>query len=269
VPTKPTANNREPTILGKLNSLTSFDYLGMRNQTNKQFVKLNGVLSKYGENLNSKTIFTEQIMQIDPKMNKTKRILVVTEQNLYCLRENFTTKLQLGLKNVTKMFLIKNNSSVMAISQARDQSNEVEILVESVKRTELLFFILNQMETYGLPKPKVLYSSTILVNKATDQRKSSRPADEGLVHIDFDPKRKEGLSKKNQKLFSQLLSTNFLNAYHVSNLEVYSKGLFGNSNWDKRLCVLSNIGLLIFTKAEEKNPRLFPTIDATLQAVGP
>jgi hypothetical protein len=169
----------------------------MRNQTNKQYVKLNGVLSKYGENLNSKTIFTEQIMQIDPKMNKTKRILVVTEQNLYCLRENFTTKLQLGLKNITKMFLIKNNSSVMAISQARDQSNEVEILVESVKRTELLFFILNQMETYGLPKPKVLYSSTILVNKAADQKKSSRPADEGLVHIDFDPKRKEGLSKKN------------------------------------------------------------------------
>jgi len=266
---KPTGNIREPTILGKLNNLTSFDYLGMRNQTNKQFVKLNAVLAKYGENLKSNTIFTEQIMQIDSKMSKTKRILVVTEQNLYCLRENFSTKLQLALKNVTKMFLIKNNSSVMALSQARDQSNEVDILIESVKRTELLFFILNQMETYGFPKPKVLYSSTILVNKAVDQRKSTRPADEGLVHIDFDPKRKEGLSKKNQKLFSHLLSTNFLNAYHVSNLEVYSKGLFGNSNWDKRLCVLSNIGLMIFTKAEEKNPRLFPTIDATLQAVGP
>ena len=122
-------------------------------------------------------------MQIDPRMNKTKRILVVTEQNLYCLRENFSTKLQLGLKNITKMFLIKNNSSVMALSQAKDQSNEVELLIESVKRTELLFFILNQMEIYGLPKPKVLYSSTILVNKVSvgDQRKSTRRADEGLV----------------------------------------------------------------------------------------
>ena len=66
-----------------------------------------------------------------------------------------------------------------------------------------------------------------------------------------------------------MLATNFLNAYHVSNLEVYSKGLFGKANWDKRLCVLSNIGLLIFSKAEDKNPRLFPTIDAHLQAVGP
>lgn len=113
---KPAGNIREPTILGKLNNLTSFDYLGMRNQTNKQFVKLNAVLAKYGENLKSNTIFTEQIMQIDSKMSKTKRILVVTEQNLYCLRENFTTKLQLALKNVTKMFLIKNNSSVMALS---------------------------------------------------------------------------------------------------------------------------------------------------------
>lgn len=88
------------------------------------------------------------------------------------------------------------------------------------------------------------------------------------MHIDFDPKKKDTLSRKNQKLFSHLLSTNFLNAYHVSNLELYSKGFLGITNWDKRLCVLSNIGLLIFTKAEEKNPRLFPTIDATLQAVG-
>lgn len=51
----------------------------MRNQANKQFVKLNAVLAKYGENLKSNTIFTEQIMQIDSKMSKTKRILVVTE----------------------------------------------------------------------------------------------------------------------------------------------------------------------------------------------
>ena len=76
-------------------------------------------------------------------MSKTKRFLVVTEQNLYCLRENFSTKMQIGLKNITKIFLIKTNSSVMALSQARDQSNEVDILIESVKRTELLFFILN------------------------------------------------------------------------------------------------------------------------------
>lgn len=93
---------------------------------------------------------------------------MVTEQNLYCLRENFTTKLQLGLKSISKMFLIKTNSSVMALSQARDQSNEVDILIESVKRTELLFYILNQIELFGLPKPKLLYSSTILVNKAVD-----------------------------------------------------------------------------------------------------
>jgi hypothetical protein len=46
-----------------------------------------------------------------------------------------------------------------------------------------------------------------------------------------------------------------------------NKGFLGITTWDKRLCVLSNIGLLIFTKAEDKNPRLFPTIDAQLYAV--
>jgi PH domain len=65
------------------------------------------------------------------------------------------------------------------------------------------------------------------------------------------------------------LATNFLNAYHVSDLEVMSKGFLGITNWDKRLCVLSNIGLLIFTKAEDKNPRLFPSIDASYKPLPP
>ena len=108
---------REATILGKLSALTNFDNLGMRNQTNKYYAKLNAVFVKYGEgNLKSNQIFTDQIMQIDSKMNRTKRFLVVTEKALYCLRENFSTKLRMDLKNITKVFLIKSNSSVMALS---------------------------------------------------------------------------------------------------------------------------------------------------------
>jgi hypothetical protein len=115
-PRKPLPITREPTILGKFNSLTNFDNLGMRNQSNKFYVKLNAVLAKYGENMNPRQVFTEQIMQIDSKMNKTKRLLVVTEQSLFCLRENFSTKLRLELKNIAKVFLIKSNSSVLALS---------------------------------------------------------------------------------------------------------------------------------------------------------
>ena len=107
-------------------------------------------------------------MQIDSKMNKTKRFLVVTETSFFCLRENFSTKLHLELKNIAKVFLIKSNSSVLALSQARDKSNEVDILIECVKRTELFFYVLNLFEIYGWQKPKLLYSSAIIVNKAVD-----------------------------------------------------------------------------------------------------
>jgi hypothetical protein len=107
-------------------------------------------------------------MQIDSKMNKTKRLLLVTETSLYCLRENFSTKVRIELKNISKVFLIKANSSVLALSQAQEKSNEVDILLETVKRTELFFFILNQFETFGWIKPKLLYSSAILVNKAAE-----------------------------------------------------------------------------------------------------
>lgn len=132
---------------------------------------MNSVLSKYSEDLNSNIIFTEQMYQIDSKMNKTKRLLVVTEHNFYCLRENFSTKLKIELKNINKVFLIKTNSSVVALSQAKDSSNEVDILIETVKRTELFFFILNQFEIFGWQKPKLLYSSAILVNKAVENNR--------------------------------------------------------------------------------------------------
>ena len=49
-------------------------------------------------------------------MNKTKRLIVVTEKSFYCLRENFTIKIRMDLKSITKVFLIKSNSSVVALS---------------------------------------------------------------------------------------------------------------------------------------------------------
>ena len=134
---------REPTILGRLSSLTNFDYLGMKNPSSKLFPKLNAVLQKNNEDQNTKVIFTEQIFQIDSKMRKNKRIMVVTQHSFYCLRENFTIKMKVELKNITKVFLIKANSSLVAFSKSKESSNEVDILIETVKRTELFFFMLD------------------------------------------------------------------------------------------------------------------------------
>jgi len=53
----------------------------------------------------------------------------------------------------------------MALSKSRESSNEVDILIETVKRTELFFFMLDQITTFGWEKPKLLYSSALLVNK--------------------------------------------------------------------------------------------------------
>ena len=188
--------------------------------------------------------------------------MVVTEHSFYCLRENFTTKMKLELKNIAKVFLIKANSSLVAFSKSKESSNEVDILIETVKRTELFFFMLDQIKIFGWEKPKLLYSSALLVNKDEPTKK----IEDQLVHIDFDISKKDNLSKQNQKLFKNLISTNFINAYHSSNLELFMKGFFG-SKWEKRICVLSNIGLFLFTKPDEKNPLHYPTIDSKLQSV--
>ena len=51
--------------------------------------------------------------------------------------------MKLEIKNISKVFLIKANSSLVAFSKSKESSNEVDILIESVKRTELLFFMLD------------------------------------------------------------------------------------------------------------------------------
>ena len=72
------------------------------------------------------------------------------------------------------MFLIKTNSSLVGLSKAKDNSNEVDILLETVKRTELFFFMLDQITLFGWEKPKLLYSSALLVNKDTGNSNSER-----------------------------------------------------------------------------------------------
>ena len=49
-------------------------------------------------------------------------------------------------------------------------------------------------------------------------------------------------------------------------MDLFIKGFFG-SKWDRRICVLSNIGLFVFTKPDEKTPLHFPTIDSKVYPV--
>jgi hypothetical protein len=74
---------REPTIIGQLSRNTNFDYLGLRDENNKLYKQMNVFLEKNGENRHALTIFTDYMYKINSRLNKTKRILIVTDLTLY------------------------------------------------------------------------------------------------------------------------------------------------------------------------------------------
>ena len=81
--------------------------------------------------------------------------------------------------------------------------------------------------------------------------------------IEFDPSKKEGLTKKGQQLVHNLNSNNFINSPAVGYLEKKSDSWF--KTWSEKFCVLTNVGLLYYDDAQNKIPKnLFPTIDASI-----
>lgn len=65
--------------------------------------------------------------------------------------------------------------------------------------------------------------------------------------IEFDPEKKETLTKKGQSLVQNLISNNFLNSPAVGYLDKKSDSWF--HDWSEKFCVLTNVGLLYYDDA--------------------
>ena len=74
---------------------------------------------------------------------------MVTEENLYSIRLNLTLALKIPLKNILKMTIIRNSSAVLAIHP----NGKTDFLLETMKRTELIVYLVNQFDRLKLPRP--------------------------------------------------------------------------------------------------------------------
>jgi len=68
-------------------------------------------------------------------------------------------------------------------------------------------------------------------------------------------------------LFENLQSNNFVNATKVGYLQEHTTNLFGRVKWVKRLCVLTNVGLLYFDDPLKPPRDLFPVLEAGVEQV--
>lgn len=141
---------REPTIIGQLSRNTNFDYLGLLDEDNKLNRKLKEFLLKNGENGKPVVLFSDYMYKITSKLGKAKRILLITDQNMYSLYLNLTLALKIPLGNLSRITIVRNSSAILCLHTL---SGTKDFLLESLKRTELIVYLINQMDRLKLPRP--------------------------------------------------------------------------------------------------------------------
>ena len=106
-------------------------------------------MERNGESKFSQVVFTDYMYKIDSRLNRTKRILLVTEKNMYQLSLHLSLVVKIPLHEIKGMTLIKNSSAMMAIHV----NNVQDFLLETLRRTELIIFIANIFDNNGWPRP--------------------------------------------------------------------------------------------------------------------
>lgn len=79
-------------------------------------------------------------------------------------------------------------------------NKKYDFLMETVRRTELIVFLINIVDNNKWPRPELIQSSGLKLLKTKKEE-----------IVDFDPA-KSDMSKHNKTFLNHLISTNFLNA---------------------------------------------------------
>lgn len=110
-------------------------------QSHKSYKKINEFLLKEGEDievLDSKNVFTDYMYKFEVSLSKSEVIMLVTNKNVYTLKTAKYEKInKISLEKLTRIITITTNSSLFALNF----QGSIDLLMESVRRTEFIMFI--------------------------------------------------------------------------------------------------------------------------------
>ena len=125
-------------------------------------------------------------------------------------------------------------------------------MLETIRRTELIVYLLNNCENQGRPKPLIKKMQKVEI--AGD---GNTPKKE----VDFSPEKD---ARKNT-VIQAVESRDFMLASKYGLLMKKSKTWY--KSWEERFYVLSNVGLLYMTSPTDKEVKLFPFIDFEVEPI--
>lgn len=175
---------------------------------------------------------------------------------MYQLSKNFSVVYRVPLETIKALTLIKKSASVIAIHCP----GSFDHLIEIVRRTELVMFLMHMFDVRNFKKPTIHYADGL---KTKTGGKKNKPAEKKILK--FDPSAKQDVSKSNVVLMNKLSSINFINSPKYGYLMKKAQGWF--KDWSEKFCVITNVGLLYYNDPDQKPRNLFPIIDATISPI--
>lgn len=215
------------------NVLYEKDFQGLRDKAKIKEIMEKERL-KYGKILQK--CFSDSIFRIDAKGNKARRLLYITEFNVYIFDEkSLKVRNQMPLDALQSMVLLETSPILCCFKLA----DSYDYLFETFKRAELAEY-LKEFANFQL---EFAASFTVYFK--------------GLKK----PKKIEDLAK------GVYVSGGKQSAYKISQkqgfLEFYSKKRLFSKDWQEVFVVLCEVGLILFEKPGELKPLLFvPIADA-------
>lgn len=240
-----------PTILTRVSMIKNFDYLALRSKTHKYHKRIQKLMERNFEDVTSPDFFSEYIKKIDTNYNKNKRILVITTDALYQLSKNLSVLVRVPLIDIKSITMIKKSSTLCAIHCP----GSFDHLVEMMRRTEFIMFLIHVFDKRGLPRPVIYYADGLKLKKGGKKDEV----------ISFDPAKKGEIKKDNLNLMRTLQSQNFLNSDKYGYLLKRSDSWF--RDWTEKFCVVSNVGLIYYNDPDGRPRNLFPIIDAKITRI--
>jgi hypothetical protein len=103
--------------------------------------------------------FSEYANKLSSTISAQKRIIMCTDDALYFLSENLAVLIRIPLVDIQIVTLIKKNSSIIAFHCP----NSFDQLLEILRRTELVYFLLHVFDKQNIKRFDLCYSDGLKI----------------------------------------------------------------------------------------------------------
>lgn len=176
----------------------------MRKLDHKNYRLVHHILTEYREQ-EENNVFSDNVQEFNNSMKAVDEVCLITAHSIYFFTKQFAFIKRFELHRVEQVVLIKTNQSVFSLTI----TGQKPVLVQSLKRTELIVFLLTQRENMG-KATQICRTANLNVIMNSGREQSIRFEKQALG---------QKFDTKNKTLLKNLQLNNFANSLQCGYLE--------------------------------------------------